>query len=72
MRVWSVGAAAFVLLILGGCSAQTSNIGPSETDQAFPKHSQAEVEAEIRKDPKAWAQYQAAKSRDAAVEGHRH
>lgn len=53
--------------LLAGCSP-TSSIGKSETDTAFPKHSTKEIEAEIQKDPKAWAEYQASREKDAAVE----
>lgn len=66
-KAWVTAFGLVLVLGLAGCS-QTSNIGQAETDAAFPKHTDAEVEAELKKDPKAWAEYQASRERDAAVE----
>ena len=56
---------ALLALALVGCSGP-SEIGKPQTDAAFPPKGQEAVEAELRKDPKAWADYQESKRKDAA------
>lgn len=55
--------ASLVLLALAGCSS--NQIGADETNKAFPKKSDAEIESALKNDPAALAEYQKSK-REAA------
>ena len=64
MRLW-IGVVALGAFCLFGC--QPSAIGKAETDRAFPKQSQSDLEATLAKEGKL-EEYKAAQERDRLYE----
>ncbi len=65
MKLSSLCLLAVALMVGAGC--QSSSIGESETNKAFPKQSQEEVEAALAKEGKL-EEYKAAQERDRAYQ----
>ena len=65
MNCLGLSIAAITLLFLAGC--QPSAIGEGETNKAFPKQNQSELESQLAKEGKL-EEYKAAQERDRQYE----